>query len=84
VLEALFLLLNIAGIPSTLRDAVQGVIIIAAVAYSAVAFRARRRGRGAPTSPDQGKEPPVPVGTTARPSASPALSEGDTETRGDQ
>jgi ribose transport system permease protein len=42
-LEALFMLLNIAGVPSTLRDAVQGVIIIAAVAYSAVAFRARRR-----------------------------------------
>lgn len=48
-LEALFLLLNIAGVPSTLRDAVQGVIIIAAVAYAGVAFRARRR-RGAPSS----------------------------------
>ena len=48
-LEALFMLLNIAGVPSTLRDAVQGVIIIAAVAYSAVAFRARRRRGPEPT-----------------------------------
>lgn len=83
VLEALFMLLNIAGVPSTLRDAVQGVIIIAAVAYSAVAFRARRR-RGPQTSPDQGKEPTAPTGEPARESASPALiSEGHTETRGD-
>ena len=56
VLEALFLLLNIAGVPSTLRDAVQGVIIIAAVAYSGVAFRARRRSaRTPPASPDHGE-----------------------------
>ncbi|WP_336501940.1 ABC transporter permease [Microbacterium paraoxydans] len=48
-LEALFLLLNIAGVPSTLRDAVQGVIIIAAVAYAGVAFRARRRRGPQPT-----------------------------------
>lgn len=55
VLEALFLLLNIAGIPSTMRDAVQGVIIIAAVAYAGVVFRSRRR-RPAPTaSPDEEK-----------------------------
>ena len=47
--EALFLLLNIAGVPSTLRDAVQGVIIIAAVAYAGVAFRARRRRGPQPT-----------------------------------
>lgn len=83
-LEALFMLLNIAGVPSTLRDAVQGVIIIAAVAYSAVAFPARRRGHSSQTSPDQGKEPDAPAGDQARPSASPALaSGGHTETRGD-
>ena len=82
-LEALFMLLNIAGVPSTLRDAVQGIIIIAAVAYSAVAFRARRR-RGPQSSPDPGKEQATPPGTPARESASPALaSGGHTETRGD-
>lgn len=59
-LEALFTLLNFAGVPSTYRDAVQGAIIILAVAYSATTFRARRRGRGieaptdatSPASPD--------------------------------
>ncbi|WP_082561616.1 ABC transporter permease [Microbacterium sp. Root61] len=64
VLEALFLLLNIAGVPSTLRDTVQGVIIIAAVAYSGVAFRARRsKPRAAAStqsSPATGKEPGSP------------------------
>lgn len=88
-LEALFMLLNIAGVPSTLRPAVQGAIIIAAVAYSAVALRSRR-GR-APTSPeqgtaspDQGKEPDASPDAMARTSASPALAaEGSTETRGD-
>ncbi|WP_163619934.1 ABC transporter permease [Microbacterium sp. B35-30] len=84
VLEALFLLLNIAGVPATLRDAVQGVIIIAAVAYSGVAFRARRRPATPPASPDQGKEPDAPDGAAARTSASPALAaEGVAETRGD-
>ncbi|WP_082468024.1 ABC transporter permease [Leifsonia sp. Leaf264] len=57
-LEALFTLLNFAGVPSTLRDAIQGVIIIAAVAYSAVSFRARRSGRtdiaGPPVDADDG------------------------------
>lgn len=82
-LEALFMLLNIAGVPSTLRDAVQGVIIIAAVAYSAVAFRGRRT-RGPQASPEQGKETETPTGDPARTSASPALaSEGHTETRGE-
>lgn len=84
VLEALFLLLNIAGVPSSLRDAVQGVIIIAAVAYSGVAFRSRRRGAAPTASPDQGKEPEAPTGTDVQPSASPALTaEGATQIRGD-
>lgn len=84
VLESLFLLLNIAGVPSTLRDAVQGVIIIAAVAYSGVAFRSRRRGAAPTASPDQGKEPDAPESTAVQPSASPALAaEGVAETRGD-
>ncbi len=42
VLEALFMLLNILGVPSTMRDSVQGVIIIAAVAYAAVTVSFRR------------------------------------------
>ncbi|WP_022889209.1 ABC transporter permease [Agromyces italicus] len=51
-LEALFTVLNFAGVPSTYRDAVQGAIIILAVAYSATTFRSRRRGRGIEASPD--------------------------------
>lgn len=74
-LEALFMLLNIAGVPSTLRDAVQGVIIIAAVAYSAVAFRARRARGPQPAGPEPAA--PEPVSTT---SASRTI---HTETRGD-
>lgn len=68
VLETLFRLLNIMDVPSTLRDAVQGVIIIAAVAYSGVAFRSRKSARSpaSPASPASGKGPNVPV----RPSAS--------------
>jgi ribose transport system permease protein len=54
-LEALFTLLNFADVPSTWRDTIQGVIIIAAVAYSAVAFRARRKARAPLASPEQGK-----------------------------
>ncbi|WP_082513727.1 MULTISPECIES: ABC transporter permease [unclassified Leifsonia] len=68
-LEALFTLLNFAGVPSTMRDAIQGVIIIAAVAYSAVSFRARRRGRtdvaGPPVDADDG---PVDGATETSPS----------------
>lgn len=72
-LEALFMLLNIAGVPSTLRDAVQGVIIIAAVAYSAVAFRARRRRGPRPADGITAEtSTPIPTPTTSH-----------TETRGD-
>jgi ribose transport system permease protein len=38
-LEALFTLLNLLGLPKPLRDAVQGLIIISAVAYGAYRFR---------------------------------------------
>ncbi len=41
-LESLFTLLNFTAVPSTMRDAIQGVIIIAAVAYSGVVFAKRR------------------------------------------
>lgn len=66
-LEALFTLLNFAEVPSTLRDAIQGVIIIAAVAYSASSAGKRRSGHPPgppvppPTSPLDGKEPAAPV-----------------------
>lgn len=56
-LEALFTLLNFAGVPSTMRDAIQGVIIILAVAYSATTFRARRKRGPTETSPAMGKRP---------------------------
>lgn len=49
-LEALFTLLNFAGVPSTYRDAVQGAIIILAVAYSASTFGARRPRRAVKAS----------------------------------
>jgi len=82
VLEALFLVLNISGVPSSLRDAVQGAIIIAAVAYSGVVFRSRRRAAPASASPDPGKEPDAPARPPARTSAPAALgSEGVAETR---
>ena len=56
-LETLFTLLNVAGVPSTLRDAIQGAIIILAVAYSATVFRSRRRVRTAHASPQPEKDP---------------------------
>lgn len=42
-LESLFMLLNFTDTPSTMRDAIQGAIIIAAVGYSSVTFARRRR-----------------------------------------
>ncbi|GAA3885644.1 ABC transporter permease [Leifsonia kafniensis] len=63
-LEALFTLLNFAGVPSTYRDAIQGVIIIAAVAYSATTFRSRRRARPTQTSRTPEKEERPMVGAT--------------------
>lgn len=41
-LEALFMLLNLLGLPKPLRDAVQGLIIIGAVAYAAYTGRRRQ------------------------------------------
>ncbi|WP_026876694.1 ABC transporter permease [Jiangella gansuensis] len=54
-LEALFTLFNQLSMPSTIRPAVQGVIIIAAVAYAA---RERARPR---QQPDTAPEAPVPA-----------------------
>jgi ribose transport system permease protein len=41
-LEALFNLLNLLGLPKPYRDAVQGLIIIGAVAYAALSTRKKR------------------------------------------
>jgi ribose transport system permease protein len=48
-LEALFSLLNLVGVSGALESAVQGVIIIAAVAYAALGSGLRRRLR--PSTP---------------------------------
>jgi len=40
-LEAIFMLLNLLGLPKPYRDAVQGLIIIGAVAYAAISSRKR-------------------------------------------
>lgn len=75
-LEALFMLLNFTPVPSTYRDAIQGVIIIAAVAYAAVTFRTRRRASPLAaavtpeTSPDRELEPEpseAPAGSAPHP-----------------
>ncbi|MGO2036051.1 MAG: ABC transporter permease [Brevibacterium sp.] len=47
-LESLFTLLNFTSVPATMRDAIQGAIIIAAVAYSGVIFAKRRKRPSAP------------------------------------
>ena len=62
-LETLFTLLNFTSVPSTMRDAIQGAIIIAAVAYSGVAFGARKRRVAAPQQPGS-QEPPMPPGSS--------------------
>lgn len=49
-LESLFTLLNFASVPATLRDAIQGVIIIAAVAYSGLIFTRKRQREPTTTS----------------------------------
>ncbi|MRG61705.1 ABC transporter permease [Agromyces sp. CFH 90414] len=91
-LEALFTLLNFAGVPSTYRDAVQGVIIILAVAYAATTFRARRKGRAleaSPAGPEQAPEPgpdeakeTVADPASARPAHIPSTQRDDNDTKG--
>src|SRR5699024_4235006 len=46
--DALLTRLNATSVPATMRDAVQGAIIIAAVAYSGVVFARRRRRQAEP------------------------------------
>lgn len=81
-LEALFTLLNFAGVPSTYRDAVQGAIIILAVAYAATTIRARRRGRALETSPAPEAKEPDPTLDPARPAPIPSTQRADNETKG--
>ncbi|WP_082600978.1 ABC transporter permease [Agromyces sp. Root81] len=94
-LEALFTLLNFAGVPSTYRDAVQGAIIIIAVAYAATTVRARRKGRAleAPTIPPTPSPEPAPqtspapaeeqdAAASARPAPIPSTQRADNETKG--
>lgn len=57
VLEALFVLFNQLYVPSTIRPAIQGLIIIAAVAYASMPRRRRRRRPDPATTERQ----PVPV-----------------------
>jgi ribose transport system permease protein len=89
-LEALFTLLNFAGVPSTYRDAVQGIIIILAVAYAATTFRARRKGRALETSPGGPPQAPGPDASkeqtaaeaSARPAPVPSIPRADNDTKG--
>lgn len=62
-LEALFTLFNQLSLPSTIRPAVQGVIIIAAVAYAAMPRRGRRRATSGdtPTAAGPSAEPKEPA-----------------------
>ncbi|WP_171468166.1 ABC transporter permease [Cellulosimicrobium sp. 72-3] len=56
-LEALFTLFNQLSLPSTIRPAVQGVIIITAVAYAALPRRSRRRASTPDAPPAAGPTP---------------------------
>lgn len=66
-LETLFTLLNFTSVPSTLRDAIQGAIIIAAVAYSGVAVGSRKRNSAAPPPEPPGSTGPAETGSTPSP-----------------
>ncbi|GAA1781913.1 ABC transporter permease subunit [Agromyces lapidis] len=80
-LEALFTVLNFAGVPSTYRDAVQGAIIILAVAYSATTFRSRRRGRGIEASSDAPSQTSPDAATQTSPDAATQTSPAPAEER---
>ncbi len=62
VLEALFTLFNQLGLPSTARPAVQGVIIIAAVALAARQLSGGRRPSRRATAPAAPSPAPEPTG----------------------
>ncbi|MDN5807320.1 MAG: ABC transporter permease [Brevibacterium sp.] len=71
-LESLFTLLNFTAVPATMRDAIQGAIIIAAVAYSGVVFA--KKHKRPTTSANEPRDP----GTTSAGAPSPIqLTGGD-------
>lgn len=59
-LEALFSLLNLLGVSGALESAVQGVIIIAAVAYAALGVNARLRPRARAGTPEPARHQSPP------------------------
>ncbi|MHA7135602.1 ABC transporter permease [Oerskovia turbata] len=61
-LEALFTLFNQLSLPSTIRPAVQGVIIIAAVAYAAMPRRSKAAPPSAPATASASGSPTTPGG----------------------
>ena len=63
-LESLFTLLNFTTVPATMRDAIQGAIIIAAVAYSGVIFAKRRKRPSAPDVVSAPDDPSAPDDAT--------------------
>jgi ribose transport system permease protein len=75
VLEALFMVMNFASVPSTYRPAVQGVIIIAAVAYAAFIFGGRKRPavHASPLPPHGIEEESRPAGSGSDSAAPPEL-----------
>ncbi|MDN5608594.1 MAG: ABC transporter permease [Brevibacterium aurantiacum] len=84
-LESLFTLLNFTSVPATMRDAIQGAIIIAAVAYSGVVFAKKRKrpttSATDPTDPAGSTEPRDPSTTSAGASSPIQLTGGDDAAR---
>lgn len=75
-LESLFTLLNFTSVPATMRDGIQGAIIIAAVAYSGVVF-AKKRKRPNASANEPGNEPGNSTTTSAGNPPSIQLTGGD-------
>ncbi|MGC2939041.1 ABC transporter permease [Brevibacterium sp. FAM 24638] len=76
-LEALFTLLNFTAVPATMRDAIQGAIIIAAVAYSGVVFARRRKRSRTSTSTNSATTSADPTTTSAESAPSTPSTGGD-------
>ncbi|MBL3685612.1 ABC transporter permease [Leucobacter zeae] len=82
-LETLFTLLNFTSVPSTMRDAIQGAIIIAAVAYSGAVLRSRRRAGGSGAVPGRDPETPGDSGSEPAGSTPPSEPAGSGAARGE-
>lgn len=76
---------NFTSVPATMRDAIQGAIIIAAVAYSGVVFAKKRKrpttSATDPTDPAGSTEPRDPSTTSAGASSPIQLTGGDDAAR---